>query len=79
MENEKAELREGVVTLPPTEPFIKRANKRFLENTMRAVVTHNDRTVTRRREQSKRLFQDLCKVPSHRYGERKRRRRSSSD
>lgn len=41
----------------------KRTNKRFLSNTMRSVLSHNQRTSLKHATESKRKFQELTKRP----------------
>lgn len=41
----------------------KRTNKRFLSNTMKSVLSHNQRTSLKHATESKRKFQELTKRP----------------
>lgn len=41
----------------------QRTNKRFLANTMRSVLSHNERTSVKHAKESKRKFQELSKRP----------------
>lgn len=41
----------------------KRTNKRFLSNTMKSVLSHNQRTSLKHAIESKRKFQELTKRP----------------
>lgn len=40
-----------------------RTNKRFLANTMRSVLTHNERTKVKQKKESRRKFDELTKRP----------------
>lgn len=41
----------------------KRTNKRFLSNTMKSVLSHNERTSLKHATESQRKFQELTKRP----------------
>lgn len=41
----------------------QRTNKRFLANTMRSVLSHNERTKVKHAKESKRKFEELTKRP----------------
>lgn len=48
---------------------VKKTNKRFLANTMRSVLSHNERTTVKHAEKSHRKFEELEKRPP-KFGKR---------